>query len=227
MKIFRNTLIIMAAMVSAVAQAQVDRTFAFVDENGKEIANGATVTANKVEVKGSGADTYEVINSGVYVKNLTNEQQHVGAELRLTRLDNGATQCCFPISCIDTWGSNVGDYYKSSAGDIPAGETKTISTEWFPDTDGTATVTVKLNVYDMTMKNQGGIPTKVYKERDVFGPTITINFVKGATAVNGVTANDNVSAVAYYTADGQRLAQPQRGLNIVLMSDGTTRKIMR
>ena len=61
----------------------------------------------------------------------------------------------------------------------------------------------------------------------MFGPTITINFVKGATAVNGITANDSVSAVAYYTADGQRLAQPQHGLNIVLMSDGTTRKLMR
>ena len=35
MKIFKNTLIIMAAMVSAVAQAQVDRTFAFVNENGQ------------------------------------------------------------------------------------------------------------------------------------------------------------------------------------------------
>ena len=34
------------------------------------------------------------------------------------------------------------------------------------------------------------------------------------------------TAVGYYSVDGRQLAQPQRGLNIVKMSDGSTVKIM-
>jgi hypothetical protein len=32
--------------------------------------------------------------------------------------------------------------------------------------------------------------------------------------------------VQYYSIDGKRIATPQRGLNIIKMSDGTTKKII-
>lgn len=34
------------------------------------------------------------------------------------------------------------------------------------------------------------------------------------------------TATAYYTIDGKRLTAPQRGINLVRMSDGTTRKVV-
>ena len=44
----------------------------------------------------------------------------------------------------------------------------------------------------------------------------------------GIRAVDAAGAVevARYTSDGQRLAAPQRGINIVRMSDGTVKKVI-
>ena len=36
---------------------------------------------------------------------------------------------------------------------------------------------------------------------------------------------DDITVVARYALDGREIAQPQKGLNIVKMSDGTTRKV--
>ena len=38
--------------------------------------------------------------------------------------------------------------------------------------------------------------------------------------------NDIKTAECYYTIDGKLLSAPQRGLNIIKMSDGTTRKVV-
>ena len=47
MNFIKSTFIIAAAMSAASAYAQVDRTFAFVDKDGKEIENGSTVLQTK------------------------------------------------------------------------------------------------------------------------------------------------------------------------------------
>ena len=44
----------------------------------------------------------------------------------------------------------------------------------------------------------------------------------GITTVN----NEKAVEVARYSIDGTQLSAPQHGLNIVKMSDGTTRKVM-
>ena len=41
-----------------------------------------------------------------------------------------------------------------------------------------------------------------------------------------VTFCTNRTAERYHTIDGKQLSTPQRGLNIVKMSDGTTRKVI-
>lgn len=47
------------------------------------------------------------------------------------------------------------------------------------------------------------------------------------TGIEGVAANNaTATVVARYNANGQMIAAPQKGLNIVKMSDGTTRKVM-
>ena len=74
MNFIKSTFIIAAAMSAASAYAQVDRTFAFVDKDGKEIENGSTVIANQVNTIKEGNYSYEEIQSGVYVKNLTTSE---------------------------------------------------------------------------------------------------------------------------------------------------------
>ena len=49
-----------------------------------------------------------------------------------------------------------------------------------------------------------------------------------SSAVNVVKDNMSGSLTKkYYSIDGKRLSQPQKGLNIIKMSDGTTRKVVR
>ena len=56
------------------------------------------------------------------------------------------------------------------------------------------------------------------------------NFAKivemGETAVKDVSAS-NINEAKYYSLDGKQISQPQKGLNILKMSDGTTRKVVK
>lgn len=72
---------------------------------------------------------------------------------------------------------------------------------------GTSVVTIKVN--------SNGIVTTA---------SVTIK-VTAATGIDNVEANDAVE-VARFTADGKRISAPQKGINIIRMSDGSTRKIV-
>lgn len=50
--------------------------------------------------------------------------------------------------------------------------------------------------------------------------------VDEATGISNVENTSNVYEVARYTVDGKRIAAPQKGINIVRMSDGSTRKVV-
>ena len=45
------------------------------------------------------------------------------------------------------------------------------------------------------------------------------------TAVKEVSAS-NTNEAKYYSVDGKQFSQPQKGMNIQKMSDGTSRKIV-
>lgn len=47
-----------------------------------------------------------------------------------------------------------------------------------------------------------------------------------ATDIDKTTTSTDVEEVSRYSADGQRLAVPVKGLNIVKYSDGTARKVV-
>ena len=59
---------------------------------------------------------------------------------------------------------------------------------------------------------------------------VTVNIETGdsgvATGIEDATQGGAVSVVARYSLDGRLLAAPQRGVNILKMSDGTTRKVV-
>jgi hypothetical protein len=46
------------------------------------------------------------------------------------------------------------------------------------------------------------------------------------TGMNSLKVDDNISPEVTYSLDGQHLSNPQRGLNIIRMSDGSTKKVM-
>ncbi len=46
------------------------------------------------------------------------------------------------------------------------------------------------------------------------------------TAVEGIVVNRQANATGYYTTDGKRVSQPQRGMNIIRYSDGSAKKVL-
>ena len=48
------------------------------------------------------------------------------------------------------------------------------------------------------------------------------------TAIDAISSNDtNVISGKIYYIDGKQLSQPQNGINVIKMSDGTMRKVAR
>lgn len=47
-----------------------------------------------------------------------------------------------------------------------------------------------------------------------------------ASAINGLPAAQEVKEVGRYTLDGRKITRPERGINLIKMSDGTTRKVV-
>lgn len=48
----------------------------------------------------------------------------------------------------------------------------------------------------------------------------------GATVILGLNGSDKPVAMQYYTLDGKKLSAPQKGINVVKMSDGTSKKVL-
>lgn len=48
----------------------------------------------------------------------------------------------------------------------------------------------------------------------------------GATVILGLNGSDKPVAVQYYSLDGKKLSAPQKGINVVKMSDGTSKKVL-
>lgn len=59
---------------------------------------------------------------------------------------------------------------------------------------------------------------------------VVVNLVTGdshvSTGVEETVAEGDVREVARYSLNGCKLAAPQKGINIIRMSDGTTRKVL-
>lgn len=48
----------------------------------------------------------------------------------------------------------------------------------------------------------------------------------GATVILGLNGSDKPVAVQYFSLDGKKLSAPQKGINVVKMSDGTSKKVL-
>lgn len=102
-------------------------------------------------------------------------------------------------------------------------------------TDGEATSYTFTNLADFDYETYGYDVTSSFElegKSTVSAPSdlVTVNLETGesevTTGIEDATQGEAVSVVARYSLDGRRLTAPQRGVNILRMSDGTTRKVV-
>lgn len=224
-KIFTLSLLFVMAVGSACAQ-QLDKTFRFVDKDGKEIANGSTVPITQIDTDLFGLP---IIHSGLFVENTTNAEASLSVDYDITALPSGAISFCFPSEC------NIYEQPKkgnSGAGDMKAQKSASLALEWMPlpeddsvpkISNGQAKVSLTLQVLTKT-KNT---PPYAYAPKAT-GPTVHLIFdYKDPTGL--AAAPQHSSASSLYNLSGQRVQRqaPYKGIYIVRTADGRTQKVLR
>lgn len=205
--------------------------FEFADKNGNVVPNGSTLTKTKVEKSGKRLQ----INTGLFVKPVKPELngEKLGAKLRVEveNLDHGTIQYCLLGSC--SAASEKGTF--NSTSDF-VDKLADLATEWFMGTDkegkalkGEATVKLTLVACKKVSLGLNDFGIEEFEWQEVGDcSSVTVKFVcDGTTAINGVAGNTNATVVARYAADGTRLSAPQKGLNIVKLSNGKTVKYIK
>ena len=205
--------------------------FEFADKAGNVVPNGSTLTKTEVEKSGKRLQ----INTGLFVKPVKPELngEKLGAKLRVEveNLDHGTIQFCLLGSC--SVASEKGTFYSTSNF---VDKLDDLATEWIMGTDkegkalkGEATVKLTLVACKRVSLGLDEVDIEQFEWQEVGDcSSVTVKFVyDGTTAINGVTDNANATVVARYAADGTRLSAPQKGLNIVKLSNGKTVKYIK
>ena len=205
--------------------------FEFADKAGNVVPNGSTLTKTEVEKSGKRLQ----INTGLFVKPVKPELngEKLGAKLRVEveNLDHGTIQYCLLGSC--SAASEKGTF--NSTSDF-VDKLADLATEWIMGTDkegkalkGEATVKLTLVACKKVSLGLDEFDIEQFEWQEVGDcSSVTVKFVyDGTTAINGVADNTNATVVARYAADGTRLSAPQKGLNIVKLSNGKTVKYIK
>ena len=209
------------ALQANAQSSEIDNTFRFQDANGNEVKDGTTLTLSKLELNQQGV--YQ-ISTGLYIKNISGADAAGNLQIDLTNMPNGSVQSCGIGACVV---SKPEEKILNGASGIIAADEPAFSdqTEWIPDTYGDWTATIQLVVREIT-KNQFGmrIPGNIIG----YGPKVTLHFVYAdPTDINGISSTQDKKVAAIYSASGAKLADMQKGLNIVKYTDGTTAKVLR
>lgn len=229
------------ALFSAVAMFAQDaeRVFEFTDVAGNVVPSGSVITRNEVEEADFGG--YQ-ITTGLFAKQNLKEKDGypvaVKMVMEVTKMPHGQIQYCYPGSCQLTLEGEdgVGTYEAGPA--VPEATTQSLTTEWMMGLDDNtgealygeaeAKFTLVACKQIPAGTNELGIPVYDYEEIGGENPSVTVKFVNAdPTGVNGVADNANATVVARYAADGSRLSAPQKGLNIVKLSNGKTIKYIK
>lgn len=202
-KIF--TLIAVLGM-AAYASAQ---SFVFT-KGGEVVEDNATFTFYAEEVEedyGYGPEImlHLAAPEDLVLKNNTSEDIPITAILTYTDARPWGISWCMGVTC-----KQVGD----SPFEI---------TEILP-----ANSTMKLDYHadEYAVGIYGSFAANMKIEANGESRSVNINLVYLDPASVGEVSKANVTEVARYAADGRQLTQPQRGLNIVRMSDGSVKKVM-
>ena len=194
----------LCSLMAALAVSAQDY-YVFTDKAGNTIENNATITCTEVEDDGMGSI---LINSGLSVKNVAAPINYKAAvEMKITRIDNGALQLCFPVSCNSY--NSTGTYGGNDKATIDQGESKNIMTEWLPLAYGECIAEYTVTAY------QGVFPKGDYK--------VTVHYkysdASGIKTVSGAKTQQQC-----FDLQGRQQKSVRRGLNIVRNSDGSIYK---
>lgn len=203
---------------SLISKAQ---TFQFVTKDGTVVENGSVWTANEVEEDTHSADDGMQVLSGLFLKNTTNKTVAAEVTLDIKTLPTGSLQFCVLGMCNNY--EELGEHVKRGLEDANAEDN--LMLEWFTGTNtyGTATATLRADVIEYHKEtNASGIEKIVYGAVIEQGPQITINFVYADPAriddIENKTGQQTI--IARYAANGTKLTEPAKGLNILKMADG-------
>lgn len=195
-------------LMTALA-ANAEDYYVFTDKAGNVIENNATIICNEAE-----DDGFEVLlNSGLYVKNVAAPSNYqVAVEAKITQLDNGVVQLCFPTNCFSY--NSKGTYGGTDKATVAQNESKSIASEWIPTAYGECVVEYTAKAF------QGAFPKGNYK--------VTVHYSyadpAGIEAVKGGKAADHRQC---YDLTGRQTKTARHGIYIVRQADGRIQKVLK
>lgn len=235
-KIFTLCVALFAA-VSMFAQ-ETKGMFEFATADGTVVPSGSVITKSDVEDHTDpeeGVDNMQ-IPTGLWIKpvktELNGEKLRVKLRVDVEKIDHGSINFCLLGNC----SSVIREGTYESNGDF-VDQLDDLLTEWII---GNNEETYKAMYGEAKAKLTLVVCRKVSQGKDKFGieqfkyedvgesSTVTVHFVynEKSTGINGIS-NANATVVARYAADGTRLSAPQKGLNIVKLSNGKTVKYIK
>lgn len=197
--------------IALAIKAQSDFPLQFADKDGNIIADGTTLYITDHETDDFGD---VIMSSKLYVKNTSGETVHGGGAYNILEIGSGVFQTCFPANCVRQASSGS---YTTANGEIATGMLKDMQTEWYPTAEGSCKVSYQLVTYFQN-------PANMKWMRDADGPTVTLIFNYGSTAVCSAAADCQVKHVEYYNNVGRQVSQSKDGILIVKTTykDGST-----
>lgn len=235
-KIFTLCVALFAA-VSMFAQ-ETKGMFEFATADGTVVPSGSVITKSDVEDHTDpeeGVDNMQ-IPTGLWIKpvktELNGEKLCVKLRVDVEKIDHGSINFCLLGNCKPVMREGT---YESNGGFVD--QLDDIQTEWMIGNDeetdkamyGEAKAKLTLVVCRKVSQGKDQFGIEQFKYEDVGeSSTVTVHFVynEKSTGINGIS-NANAMVVARYAADGTRLSAPQKGLNIVKLSNGKTVKYIK
>ena len=213
----KRTFTIALALIAGLGAFAQDNRLRFEDASGNIVADGTTIVINKVEVdKETGA---EEMSTGLFVRNTTTSEIQACLNVDVTSLPSGSSfKACFPSNCSIAESPKT---FTTESGLFQGSIVASSQTEWIPGYMDYDEGVFKQAYGDWTATIQ------IRVEKDgamVDGPKVHVHFIrKASNGINDINAG-NATVVARYTAGGQLITTPVRGLNIVKLSNGKTIK---
>lgn len=233
-KIFTLCVALFAA-VSMFAQ-ETKGMFEFATADGTIVPSGSVITKSDVEDytdPEDGEDNMQ-IPTGLWIKpvktELNGEKLCVKLRVDVEKIDHGSINFCLLGNCST---AKREETYESNGGFVD--KLDDLQTEWMIGNEtgkakyGEAKAKLTLVVCRKVSQGKDQFDIEQFKYEDVGeSSTVTVKFVynEKSTGINGIS-NANATVVARYAADGTRLSAPQKGLNIVKLSNGKTVKYIK
>ena len=212
--------------------------FEFATADGTVVPSGSVITKSDVEdytVPEDEEDNMQ-IPTGLWIKpvktELNGEKLCVKLRIDVEKIDHGSINFCLLGNCSN---AKYKGTYESNGGFVD--KLDDLQTEWMIGNDeetckakyGEAKAKLTLVVCRKVSQGKDQFDIEQFKYEDVGeSSTVTVKFVynEKSTGINGIS-NANATVVARYAADGTRLSAPQKGLNIVKLSNGKTVKYIK